>query len=95
MASPKPSASTPRHEPGSGLAGSSDIVAAIVRGLVRFGSRHYYAINIGVSTNRSLALADAPLAAEGEPTERAPMGSRSHRRRKTRSPALMFTPIYN
>ena len=47
------------------LAVSRDMLAEVVRGIARFGPRRFYVINIGVSTNRTLALARALLAQEG------------------------------
>jgi creatinine amidohydrolase len=47
------------------LAVSREMLAEIVRGIARFGPRRFYVINIGVSTNRTLAQARALLELEG------------------------------
>ena len=47
------------------LAVSRDMLVEIVRGIARFGPRRFYVINIGVSTNRTLAQARALLELEG------------------------------
>ena len=42
-----------------------EVMLDVIRGIAKFGPRRFYALNIGVSTNRPLAQAAALLALEG------------------------------